>query len=231
MPRLLTAVVALCTILALSCGDDDPGATNGATDAGSLTTARAIVETSIPEEKPTEAPTPEPSEVTVANEPVSVETTDGVVIEGRLYAPEGPKRQALVIVAPVEQSTWAESIEAFTSEGIAVFTFDPRGFGETGGAEDNETLAADAIQMTQFVMSREYPLVYLIGVGEIGAAAAAKAAGSLEDLTGLVTYGFPIEADAANQLSLASDASWSGEDVLAEPEVREMVLEFVLGEN
>ncbi len=140
------------------------------TGAGTIATATATtVESSG--EKPTPAPTPEASEISVANEPISVETADGVVLKGHLYSTNGPKRQALVIVAPVEQSTWAESTQAFTSQGIAVFTFDPRGFGETGGEPAPDKLASDAELVAHFVMSREYPLVYLMGVGLDGGTA------------------------------------------------------------
>ena len=233
MNRILPALSVLCAALILACGGDndtDTDASIDTTGAGALATPTATAETSVPEEKPTEAATPAPSEISVANEPVSVETSDGVVLEGHLYAPEGPKRQAVVIVAPVEQSTWAESTQAFTSEGVAVLTFDPRGYGETGGEAAPESLAADAQLIARFVMSREYPLVYLFGVGLEGGTAAREAAEAVEELSGVVTYGAPGGPDATNGLSLGGDGTWDGEDVLAIPDVQQRVLEFVLGD-
>lgn len=236
MPRVISLIAALCAALALACGgDDDNGAdatdTTGADAIATMTPAELTPtpETSTPDEKPTEAPTREVTEISVANEAVSLETPDGVVIEGLLYAPEGPKRQALVIIAPVDQVVWAESTQALTSEGIAVFTFDPRGFGETGGETAPDSLATDAQLAARFVMSREYPLVYLMGVGEEGSPAAVEAASNLPELEGFITYGFSADL-TGNTLSLAPAAIWDGEDVLAEPEVQQMVLNFVLGE-
>jgi hypothetical protein len=219
-------VFAAALILACGGGDDDRDTTGVVTAPGNLTTATATADGI---DKPTPAPTPAPGEVSVANEAFSVETPDGIVLKGHLYSPDGPKRQALIIVAPVEQSTWAESTQAFTSEGIAVFTFDMRGYGETGGVEDVGTLIADAQLVTRFVMSREYPLVYLVGIGLEGGAAVTETAGSLDEVSGVVTYGSPAASGAANGLALGGDATWNGEDVLAIPALQEKVLYFVLG--
>jgi hypothetical protein len=232
MPRIVLSLIVLIALLAAACGGGSNDA-DTATDlpgTGTIATATATVpgESSVPEVKPTEAPTPQPSEITVANEPFSVETPDGVILHGHLYSPDGPKRRALVIVAPVEQSVWAESTQAFTSEGIAVFTFDPRSFGETGGSANQGALAADVRLITRFVMSREYPLVYVFAAGEEAGAAAAEVANNLPNLTGVATYGFSGDAGASH-LSLAPEASWSGEAVLDEPEAREAILGFVSG--
>lgn len=228
MPRrIIHVLVALTLALAMACGGDDDDTPPAGTGAGTLMTPTEAVTSS--DDKPTAAPTPAPDEISVANESFSVETPDGVVLRGHAYTPDGPKRQALVIVAPVDQSIWAESTQAFTSEGVAVFTFDMRGFGETGGGEaDAETRAADTRLVTRFVMSREYPLVYLFGVGAEGAQASVEAAGTLDALSGLVTYGFAGEATAPTHVSIGGDGIWDGENVLAVEAVREAVLEFVL---
>ena len=230
MPRrtLSAATVALMLSLALACGGDgDDPASTAVTGAGELATITATI--AVSDDKPTQAPTASGA-VSVANEPFSVETPDGVVLKGLAYTPDGPKRQALIIVAPVDQSVWAESTQTFTSEGIAVFTFDPRGYGETGGEEgDAEAMAADARLVTRFVMSREYPLVYLFGVGAEGAQASVDAGGTLGTLSGLVTYGFPGESTSPTHVSIGGDGTWNGENVLEIEAVRGAVLKSVQG--
>ena len=231
MPRALGLLITAVVVLACGGGDDDGDATDGVTSPGNLATATS---TGGGGDKPTPAPTPAAGEVSVANEAFSVETPDGVVLKGHLYSPDGPKRQALIIVAPADQTIWAESTRAFTSEGIAVFTFDMRGFGETGGDVDAEALAADARLITRFVMSREYPLVYLMGAGRTGAQASVDVGLSLDDLRGVVTYDdSSIRAtigDPSRSLHInPAPGSWSGQDILAQESVRDAVLDFVLG--
>jgi hypothetical protein len=227
MPRSLGLLTA--AVLVLACGGDDDGgdATGVVTAPVDLATATSTGGTG---DKPTPAPTPAPGEVSVANEAFSVETPDGVLLKGHLYSPDGPKRQALIIVAPVEQSIWAESTQAFTSEGIAVFTFDLRGFGETGGEEaEGQALAADLRLLTRFAISREYPLVYLLGIGETGGVLVTDGPTfqDLEAVEGIVTYGYEGEA-SEDILVLAPDASWAAEAVLADLRVSQAVLDFVL---
>ncbi len=232
MRRLALIILGTGLLLVTACGGGSSDkATATPTSGGSVAVATATPAVDSSDGKPTPAPTPGPGEISVANEPVSVETSDGVVLKGHLYSTNGPKRQALIIVAPVEQSVWAESTQAFTSEGVAVFTFDPRGYGETGGNADTEALASDAELVARFVMSREYPLVYLMGAGMDGAAAVTQAASSVDGLSGVITYGGAGKSETANALALGGDATWSGENVLAIPQVQDKVLTFVLGGN
>jgi hypothetical protein len=220
----------LCTLLFVACGgDDDDGADRSGAGAGGIATATQAAETAG--EKPTAAPTPAPGEVAVANEPFSVETADGTVLRGHIYSPDGPKRQALIIAAPGEQSLWAQSTAAFTSEGIAIFTFDPRGFGETGGEQNIGALADDIQLVTLFAKSREYPLLYVMAIGPEASEAALEKVARREELSGLVTYGFEGTGETPHHLSLAPVGAWDGEDVLGDPALAEQVLAFVLGGN
>jgi hypothetical protein len=68
-----------------------------------------------------------------------------------------------------------------------------------------------------------------MGIGLEGGAAVTEAAGSLDEVSGVVTYGSPAASGAANGLALGGDGIWNGEDVLAIPAVQEKVLSFVLG--
>lgn len=227
MHSLTRYMALLALVLALACSGDDDDAPTDATNGVTVASATATPESG--EEKPTAAATPDPGDISVANEPFSVETSDGVVLKGHAYTPSGPKRQALVIVAPVEQSTWAESTDAFTSEGIAVFTFDLRGYGETAGDADAGSTTADAQLVSRFVGSREYPLVYLFGAGEEAGEAVTAAAAGLDELSGVITYGYA--GDGASDLSLAPETDWQGEDVLAESTVVQPMLETMLQGN
>lgn len=229
MPRLLPVAALLLALFVIACnGEDDNAASSVTSDTESpATTAPAV---SASEDKPTPAPTPPPGAASVANEPFSVETSDGVVLKGHAYTPDGPKRQALIIVAPVDQSIWAESTSAFTSEGIAVFSFDLRGYGETGGEPDAAKTSADAQLVSRFVMSREYPLAYLFGVGADAGEAASQAAAELDSLAGVITYGYAGDGPAG-QLSLAPETAWDGDDVLADSTTVEPMLETILGGN
>jgi len=231
MPRLFATLAVLCALLAIACGggdDNTPGSDGGGTIA--IATATTTVDSS--NVKPTTAPTVEASAINVANEAISVEAPDGTVLKGHLYSPDGPKRQALIIVAPVDQSVWAESTQAFTSQGIAVFTFDLPGFGETGGDEAGmQTLATDIRLLTRFVISRDYPLVYLMGFDETGGTLVANDATfqDLQAVAGFVTYGYDAGDSGRPHVSLAPGASWDGEDALANADVQEQVRRFVLG--
>ena len=227
MSRAIPAIATFLALVVLSCGgDDDAGPTSRPGGAGGIATPTATQEPGS--EKPTPAPTPGPEDVSVANEPFSVETADGVILKGHIYSPDGPKRQALIIAAPAEQSLWAESTEAFTREGVAVFTFDPRGFGETAGEVDPAALADDIQLVMLFAKSREYPLLYVLAVGAEASGAALEKAAQREELSGLLTYGLEEAETAPKQLSLAPEAAWSGDDVLDDQSVREQVLELLL---
>lgn len=231
MPRLFLVIVLLFAILAVDCGGNNNSASSGANvSAGTIATAPATAPATSASAKPTEPPTPASDQISVANEAISVQAADGVVLRSHLYSPNGPKRQALIIVAPVDQSIWAKSTQAFTSKGIAVFTFDPRGFGETGGTAMPDKLASDLQLITLFVNSREYPLIYVLAAGPDASQAAVKDTPQAKDLSGLITYGFPGDA-GTNSLSLAPSATWSGENILENTDVQTKVLQYVLGTN
>jgi hypothetical protein len=226
MHRFLAALVLLAG-LSFACGGDEPDE-----DVEAAATPTLTATSEATSDKPTPANTPSAGSE-VANEAFSVETPDGVVLKGHAYTPEGPKRQALIIFAAGDQSIWAESTRAFTSAGIAVFTVDLPGYGETGGEEaDARTLATDVRLLTRFVVSREYPLVYVAGFGETGGALVTDEATfqDLQPVVGTITYGYAGES-STDTLSLAPEAAWDGEDVLADSAIAQQVLEFVLDGN
>ena len=143
--------------------------------------------------KPTEPAAPPSS--AIGNEALSFEGTDGVPLEGHLYANSGPKRNAVILISEVEQKTWASHAADFVAEGVAVYTYDVRGVGETGGSRNDAMLDRDLEIAVRLLESREYVRVYVIGIGEPGATAAFRVAArqELAGVGGLPAVG-PLDA-------------------------------------
>jgi hypothetical protein len=172
--------------VAIACGGgDDDDATPSVTSAAS---------TSAPTEaaKPTEAP---PGPATVGNEALSFEGTDGVALKGHLYANSGPKRNVVIIVSDAEQKTWASHAGDFVAKGVAVYTYDVRGVGETGGTRNDAMLDKDLEVAVRLLKSREYVRVYVVGIGDNASTAAFRVAArqELAGVGGLPALG-PIDA-------------------------------------
>jgi alpha-beta hydrolase superfamily lysophospholipase len=126
-------------------------------------------------------------------EPVGFQTEDGVTVRGHFYANAGPKRR-LVIFAPEnlganDQRAYQPFARELAAQGIAALTFDFRGYGETGGAQDAAKIDRDLRAAVLFMKSRDYPLVYVVG-SVAGAAAAIKVA-ITEELAGIVAVSTP----------------------------------------
>jgi hypothetical protein len=105
----------------------------------------------------------------------------------------------LIIASLGEQKTWGAYASQLANQGIALLTFDGRGVGETGGAKNDAVLDKDIEVAVNLVKSRDYPLVYVFGIGAEPALAAIKVAGR-NDLAGLATYsaGAAARSDIAN---------------------------------
>ena len=86
----------------------------------------------------------------------------------------------LLIVSAAEQRTWSAHVADFAARGIAVLTLDMRGVGETGGSSDSAKLAGDISLAILYLRSREYPLVYALGIGVREGAGALRAAAQQE---------------------------------------------------
>ena len=131
----------------------------------------------------------------MGNEALSFEGTDGVALKGHLYANSGPKRNVVVIVSETEQKTWASHAADFVAKGVAVYTYDVRGVGETASSKNDSVLDKDLEVAVRLMKSREYVRVYVIGLGEQGATAAFRVAArqELAGVGGLPAVG-PLDA-------------------------------------
>jgi len=248
-PALLTAAALL--LLLAACGGN--GGSADGTPSG--TPPPTATRPSAPQE-----PTRPTSGGQVADEPVAFMTSDGVTLRGHLYSAPGPRRKILILVSTLPQATWKQYAADFTSRGIALLTFDARGVGETGGTASPARNAADISLAVGFVESRDYPQIYVMGVGEPMAAAAFSAA-AVSDLAGVAAS--PAGANTADELMRISapkfyivnegdgvseanikrvvstapgpnvyvrvlDPPQTNPDILAAPEAREALLEFLL---
>ena len=191
MPRILPAVLALCTLLALApaCGGDEDAGSSSA-GAGSIAvatpTASATSATAGDNSgKPTPAPTPDQSALGVTDEPVRFETPDGVTIHAHLYSVPGPKRKAVILAhdGTNDQTAWKGFAEALAQRGVAALTLDFRGYGETGGKKDPQNIDKDLETAYLLLKSREYPMIYAIG-STMGATAVLEVA-ARRDFTGV----------------------------------------------
>jgi hypothetical protein len=172
--RLLPAALVLLLVFLVACSDnDDPSPAQP--DATTTTVPGSVT----PEDSKPITAEPTPSGV-ASNETVRLSTSDGVTLTGHLYEVPGPKRQVIVIAATVPQSTWRPYVAELTARGIALLTIDPRGVGETGGPANDAMLPADLSLAMLYIKSREYPLVYLMGIGGPVASAALRTAAQQE---------------------------------------------------
>jgi dienelactone hydrolase len=197
------ALVALLSLSVLLVACNRGGGGNAATPA-------PVTPTQLPQATATETPptVPDPTSTPVrrvGNEPVGFQTTDGVTIRGHLYEPTGPRRKVVILahMSSNDQEAWSGFAQELAAAGIAALTFDFRGYGETGGAQDVPNIHRDLDAAVRFMRARDYPQVYVVGA-EMGGTAALKVAASRE-VAGVVAVSAPrsimglnAEADVAN---------------------------------
>jgi alpha-beta hydrolase superfamily lysophospholipase len=168
--------------LLAACGDGDetsPRLTATQADDGAKPTRQA-----------TPAASPAASQVT--DEPVQFETDDGVRIKGHLYSVPGPQRRVVIFAHefPTDQRAWQPFAKELVAPGVATFTFDFRGYGETGGARNVAKIDHDLDAAVRLLRSRDFPLIYAVG-GSMGGTATLKVAGR-QELAGVVLVSAPM---------------------------------------
>ena len=101
----------------------------------------------------------------------------------------------VILISEVEQKTWASHAADFVAKGVAVYTYDVRGVGETGGSKNDSVLDKDLEVAVRLMKSREYVRVYVFGAGANGATAAFRVAArqELAGVGGLPAVG-PLDA-------------------------------------
>ncbi len=251
-PVILAAAALLSFSLAACGGKKSTSDVAIATTAPSVQPTSSSAKPAVPAAAPTSAA---PASTTAGNEPLSFSTADGVTIKGHLYSPAGAKRRALIIASSADQKTFGAYAGQFAAQGVAVYTFDQRGVGETGGAKNDAQMDKDLDVAVGLISSRDYPLVYVFGVGADPGDAAIKVA-AREDLAGLATFSAGAagkgdlakvsvpkllmapngNADAASLAQAASSARLvtvasnpPANDPLSAADARQALLDFVLG--
>jgi hypothetical protein len=139
----------------------------------------------------------------VADEPVAFMTRDGVTLRGHLYSNAGPKRKVLVLASTLEQRLWRDDAKDFVDAGVALLTFDSRGVGETGGARNDAQAVADIELAVEYIKSREYPLVYVVGIGAPISTAALRIAAT-QDLAGV--GGLPAGGVSTDEITRVTES-------------------------
>jgi hypothetical protein len=154
----LQVVLAGLAAITLACGGSDEAPSDSKSPK---TTPVATSSAGSP------AVTPQATGATgqVTDEPIALQTEDGVTLRGHFFSAPGPRQRVLLIASTVAQTTWRPYMNEFTTKGVAVLSLDIRGVGETGGSRADPRLASDIDLAVRYLKSREYPLVYIVGIG------------------------------------------------------------------
>ena len=105
---------------------------------------------------------------------VTYQTTDGVTLNGNWYG-KGGTVVVLAHMRPDTQKDWTFFAEKLAAKGYRAFTFDFRGYGESGGGKNYRAVVADLKAALAYVRAEGASKIVVIG-GSMGAIAGAKAA-------------------------------------------------------
>jgi pimeloyl-ACP methyl ester carboxylesterase len=131
----------------------------------------------------TPAPAPDASQVTIL-------TGDGLRLDARLFAADPDRIVILLHMYQANQQSWFETARLLRDRGISALTVDFRGYGASEGEVDPAELDEDVRAAIEFVRSRGYERVVLVGASMGGTAAIVTAAAEGQ-LDGVVTLSAP----------------------------------------
>ncbi len=101
----------------------------------------------------------------------SFSTDDGVTLSGTLYG-SGDTVALLAHMRPTDQTSWTQFAQRVAAEGYAAFTFDFRGYGESGGQKTPNLIDKDVRAAIGFLRGRGFTNNVLIGASMGGVACA-----------------------------------------------------------
>ena len=139
-------------------------------------------------------------ESTIADStPVSFESADGVLLEGRQFGPAAAQ-VAIVLshMLPADQRSWFGLADALGNRGYAAITYNFRGYcpGGDGGCSEGEKSVNATVQdlagAVSFARNLGVQRVVLIGASMGGTASLAYAASEQVDIAGVVALSAPV---------------------------------------
>ena len=151
------------------------------------------------------APVADPTVVAGEAENVYVVAEDDIILNGRLFGREHETLVVLTHMRPADQRAWFDFAQELADSGFAALTFDFRGFGESDGGEDFDTLDDDLRAVLTYLRGRGWTDVFLVGASMGGTAALVVAAE--DDVLGVVSVSAPEEFEAQNALQAVSGIS------------------------
>lgn len=128
-------------------------------------------------------PVPDASEETVVTE-------DGLRLDARLFAAGAGQIVILLHMYQTNQESWFETARLLRDRGISALTLDFRGYGASEGEVEPGEFDVDVRAAIEFVRSRGYEQVVLVGAS-MGGTAAIVTAATERQLDGVVTVSAP----------------------------------------
>ena len=121
---------------------------------------------------------------------VSFTTEDGIDISGNIFG-TGSKWVILSHMYPTDQTSWVDFARELADKGYIVLTYDFRGYGKSGGAQDIPNIYKDLEAALDFVKQYDAEQIFLIGASMGGTASLIVA--SKEEVDGVVSFSGAME--------------------------------------
>lgn len=132
---------------------------------------------------------------------VGLPQPDGLTLRGHLFSPDNEIAIVLTHEWQSDQRAWFEFAQVLSDEGYAVFTFDFRGHGETGGETDAELLDDDLRSALSYLRTLGKDRMFLVGASMGGTTSLVVAAE--EDVLGVVALSPPAQFEEQDALAAA----------------------------
>ncbi len=125
---------------------------------------------------------------------------DEIILGGHLFGPQNEVGVILSHMRPNDQRAWFDFAQELADEGYAAFTFDFRGYGETGGDKDFGKLDEDLSEALRYMRrDRGLDTIFLIGASMGGSASLVVAAE--QEVDGVVALSAPAKFEDQDALS------------------------------
>ena len=115
-----------------------------------------------PASQPTTLPSLSEGEVTFTTE-------DGVQLSGTVFG-QGTTAVVLAHMLPTDQTSWQPFAQVLAERGFTALTFDFRGYGQSGGSKDYDSLDKDARAAVAFLRDHGFQRIVCIGASMGGLA-------------------------------------------------------------